>query len=100
MAKKLVAVTAIKHNGETFDAGTTLDASQFTREVLTQLHDNGAIVISDASESDSESNAVQASDLTPAELGQQGAQTQDVSAAAKESTAATVNAAKAAPAKK
>lgn len=105
MAKKLVAVTAIKHNGETFEAGATLDPSQFSRDELKELHDNGAVAVQD----DSKPEDVKGPDLTPEELGQQGAQTQDVSAQAKESTAAQQNAKpeeksatteKAAPAKK
>lgn len=101
MAKKLVAVTAIKHDGETYDAGTQIDPTKFTREELAELHDNGALVVSD----DAKADDVKAENLTPAELGQSGAQMQDVSATAKESTAATANAGakadeKATPAKK
>lgn len=91
MAKKLVAVTGIRHNGESFDAGEPIDPSKFSKEELKELHDNGAIVVEDDAKPE---------ELTPEELGQQGAQMQDVSAAAKESTAATVNAPKDATAKK
>lgn len=96
MAKKLVAVTNIKHNGEEFDAGQPVDPSQFSKAELKELHDNGAIVIED----DTKAEDVKGEDLTPEELGQKGAQTQDVSATAKEGTAAVANSAKDAPAKK
>lgn len=88
MAKKIVAVTDVKHNGETYPAGSELDPSQFNRDELKQLHDVGAIVVND----DTQPDDVTANTLTPEELGQKGAQTQDVSAAAKESTAAAANA--------
>lgn len=88
MAKKLVAVTGIKHNGVDFAAGEPVDPSAFTKAELKELHDNGAIVIED----DAKAEDVKGEDLTPEELGQKGAQMQDVSATAKESTAATANA--------
>lgn len=88
MAKKIVAVTDVKHNGDTYPAGSELDPSQFNRDELKQLHDAGAIVVND----DSKPDDVTANTLTPEELGQKGAQMQDVSATAKEGTAATANA--------
>lgn len=47
MAKKLVAVTGIKHNGTTYEAGETLPAAEFTKDELKELHDNGALTIVD-----------------------------------------------------
>lgn len=89
MAKKIVAVTGIKHDGETIDAGSPIDPSKFTKDELKELHDNGAIVIVD----DTTPAEVKAEDLTPEQLGQRGAQMGDVSAAAKQSTADQINAA-------
>lgn len=88
MAKKLVAVTGIKHNGDFFEAGKPVDPSQFSKAELKELHDNGALVIVD----DAKAEDVKAEELTPEELGQRGAQMQDVPAVSKEGTAATVNA--------
>ena len=90
MAKKLVAVTGIKHNGDMFEAGEPIDPTQFTKAELKELHDNGAIVIED----DAKAEDVKGEDLTPEELGQKGAQTQDVSAPSKEGTATVANSAK------
>lgn len=45
MAKKLVAVTGIKHNGEFFPAGEPLDTGKFDKEELKQLHDAGAVKV-------------------------------------------------------
>lgn len=45
MAKKLVAVTGIKHNGEFVQAGEAIDASKFSKEELKQLHDAGAVKV-------------------------------------------------------
>lgn len=84
MAKKILAVTGIKHNDEFFDAGEELDPSKFTKDQLKELHDNGAVVIKD----DGKLEDVKAENLTPEQLGQTGAQSQDVSATAKASTAA------------
>jgi 3-keto-L-gulonate-6-phosphate decarboxylase len=89
MAKRIVAVTAVKHNGDTFDAGAPIDPSKFSKEELKELHDNGAIVIVD----DTTTDEVKAENLTPEQLGQRGAQTSDVSATAKQSTADQINAA-------
>lgn len=47
MAKKLVAVTGIKHNGEFYEAGSAVDPSKFSKAELKDLHDNGALVIED-----------------------------------------------------
>lgn len=83
MAKKLVAVTGIKHNGDFFEAGEPVDPTQFSKAELKELHDNGAIVITDDAK---------AEELTPEELGPKGTQSQDVPAVSKEGTAATANA--------
>jgi hypothetical protein len=45
MAKKLVAVTNIKHNGEYIPAGEAIDASKFEKDELKQLHDAGAVKV-------------------------------------------------------
>ena len=87
MAKRLVAITDIKHNGDFFGAGKPIDPSQFSKAELKELHDNGAIVIED----DAKVEDVKGEDLTPEELGQKGAQMQDVSAQAKEGTATVAN---------
>lgn len=47
MAKKLVAVTGIKHNGVFYEAGAPVDPSKFSKDELKELHDNGALVIED-----------------------------------------------------
>ena len=94
MAKKIVAVTDIRHDGDTYPAGQPLDPAKFSKDVLKELHDNGAVVIVDDKAGD-----VKAEDLTPEELGQKGAQMQDVSAEAKQATADLVNSAKTAEAK-
>jgi hypothetical protein len=90
MAKKIMAVTGIRHNGDSFDAGTVLNPADFTREALKELHDNGAIVIVD----DAKPEDVKAEDLTQEDLGQKGAQMMDVSAESKQATADQLNAAK------
>ena len=71
-----------------FELSPNVDPSQFTKAELKELHDNGAIVISD----DAKAEDVKAEELTPEELGQKGAQTSDVPAVSKEGTAATANA--------
>lgn len=58
MAKKLVAVTAIKHDGEEFAEGSELDASKFTKEQLKDLYDAGAVEVKDENE-ESEQPTVQ-----------------------------------------
>lgn len=45
MAKKLVAVTSIKHNGELFPAGESINPAKFDKEELKQLHDAGAVKV-------------------------------------------------------
>jgi len=47
MAKQIIAVTGIKHNGTFFPAGEPVDPAGFTKAELTELHDNGAIVVED-----------------------------------------------------
>jgi hypothetical protein len=47
MAKKLIAVTGIKHNGEEFAANEELDTSKFTKDELKSLHDAGAVRVDD-----------------------------------------------------
>lgn len=49
MAKKLVAVTGIKHNGKFYSAGEALDPTAFTKDALKELHDNGALRVEDDS---------------------------------------------------
>lgn len=51
MAKKLVAVTEIRHDDKVIPAGDTLDASMFDKNQLEQLYDAGAIRVDDGSES-------------------------------------------------
>lgn len=79
MAKKLVAVTGIKHNGEDFAAGEAIDPSKFSREELKDLHDNGALVISD----DTKAEDVKVEEVTP-----EAPAVPDTSVAPKESAAA------------
>ncbi len=45
MAKKIVAVTNIRHDGETYLAGEPLEPGKFSKEVLKVLHDNGAVAV-------------------------------------------------------
>lgn len=47
MAKQIIAVTGIKHNGEFYPAGEPIDPMKFTKTELKELHDNGAIVVED-----------------------------------------------------
>lgn len=47
MAKKIVAVTGIKHNNGFYAVGDPVDPAQFTKEELKALHDSGAIDIVD-----------------------------------------------------
>lgn len=47
MGKKVVAVTNIKHDGETIEAGATVDASKFEKDELKALYDNGAVTVED-----------------------------------------------------
>lgn len=59
MAKKLVAVTNIKNNGEFTPAGETLDASKFDKKQLEALYDAGAVRVdgSDTSKTETESTS-------------------------------------------
>lgn len=68
MAKKLVAVTGIKHNGKFYSAGETLEPRDFTKEALKLLHDSGALVVSDdATAEDVKAEAeAEAAPVTPA----------------------------------
>lgn len=50
MAKKIIAVTEIRHDHGITPAGETLDASQFDKKQLEQLYDAGAIRVEDGSE--------------------------------------------------
>ncbi len=65
MAKKLVAVTAIKHDGEEFADGSELDASKFSKEQLKDLYDAGAVEVKETDE-ETEPETVQ----TPMEVDQ------------------------------
>lgn len=47
MAKKLFAVTNVKHDDNWFDADSPIDETLFTKEQLTALLDNGAVEIRD-----------------------------------------------------
>lgn len=50
MAKKLIAVTNIKHDGNLFDAGAELDPKGFSREQLQALYDAGSVVVTDGAD--------------------------------------------------
>lgn len=50
MAKKIVAVTGIKHGSGFYPAGEKLDPANFTKDELRELHDNGAIMVADEPE--------------------------------------------------
>lgn len=50
MAKKVIAVTGIKHNGTFYAPGETLDVTKFTRVQLEALHDVQSIKIEDIPE--------------------------------------------------
>lgn len=52
MAKKLIAVTEIRHDNEIIPAGETLDASKFDKKQLEALYDAGAVRIDDGSSND------------------------------------------------
>lgn len=49
MAKKLIAVTEIRHDDKITPAGETLDASKFDKKQLEALYDAGAVRIDDGS---------------------------------------------------
>lgn len=66
MAKKLVAVTGIKHNGKFYSAGETLEPREFTKEALKLLHDSGALVVSDDTTPEEVKVAAEAAVVTPA----------------------------------
>lgn len=84
MAKKLIAVTAIKHNGEDFEAGSEVDTAKFTKDELKSLHDAGAVRVED----DGKFTGPDTSAASPENPeGQDAQQVGDVSKAAKEGTA-------------
>lgn len=49
MAKKLVAVTEIRHDDKIIPAGATLDASMFEKSQLEALYDAGAVRVDEGS---------------------------------------------------
>lgn len=85
MAKKLIAVTEIRHNDEIIPAGDTLDASKFDKKQLEALYDAGAVRVDDGS-----------SDTAP--TNDETAISADQSAAASSPAKATPAPAKSAPA--
>jgi hypothetical protein len=86
MAKKLIAVTAIRHNGEDMPANEPVDTSKFTKEELKALYDAGSVRVEDDGNNgpDTSVNAEAASPENP--TGQDAQQVGDVSAAAKGET--------------
>lgn len=52
MAKKIVAVTGIKHSKGFVNSGETLNPADFTKEELRSLHDSGAVIVVDDSKAD------------------------------------------------
>jgi hypothetical protein len=51
MAKKLIAVTNVKHDGVWYDAGSELDPAMFEKkDDLKKLWDMGAVSVEDAEE--------------------------------------------------
>lgn len=88
MAKKLVAVTGIRHNGEDFEAGSELDTTLFTKEELKSLYDAGAVEVKDDGKSEADmGGASSASPSNP--QGQDAQQVGDVPASAKQAGPAT-----------
>lgn len=47
MAKRIIAVTQINHDGENFPANEHIDVTKFTKSQLESLYDVGAIKIED-----------------------------------------------------
>lgn len=45
MAKKLFAVTNIKHDDDFYEAGSSVDEKKFTAEQLKELYDAGAVEV-------------------------------------------------------
>lgn len=56
MANKLVAVTDIKHDGDTIKAGTKVDPSKFSKDQLKELYDAGALTVSEDNDKDEETS--------------------------------------------
>lgn len=54
MANKLVAVTDIKHDGDTIKAGSSVDPGKFSKDQLKELYDAGALMVSDDADKDEE----------------------------------------------
>lgn len=50
MAKRVVAAVRIKKNGKIIDAGSALDAKEFTEAELVRLYDRGVVKVVDDSE--------------------------------------------------
>lgn len=93
MAKKLVAVTNIKFNGELLPAGEPLDASKFDKKQLEALYDAGAVRVDEGSDEKTETKTTE----TPETATPQATTSADQSAQAS-SPAATTSSPKAAAA--
>lgn len=87
MAKKLIAVTAIRHNSEDMEAGAEVDTSKFTKEELKSLYDSGAVRVDDDGKADGPNMSV-SSPENP-EGSQDAQQVGDVSAAQKKAQSTT-----------
>jgi hypothetical protein len=90
MAKKLIAVTNIRHSGEDFEAGSELDTTKFTKEELKSLYDAGAVEVQDGGRSEMDNMSSSASPENP--KGQDAQQVGDVPASAKQGATGTSSA--------
>lgn len=87
MAKKLIAVTAIRHNGEDMPANEPIDTSKFTKDELKALYDAGSVRVDD--DGQGPDTSVQTEAASPENpLGQDAQQVGDVSKVAKTGSAA------------
>jgi hypothetical protein len=82
MAKKLIAVTTIRHNGEDMPANEPVDTSKFTKDELKALYDAGSVRVEDDGRAGPDTSVEAASPENP--TGQDAQQVGDVSKAAKE----------------
>lgn len=90
MAKKLIAVTNVRHNGDDIEAGSEVDTSKFTKDELKSLYDSGAVRVEDSgglegSSKNGPDTSMAASPENP--QGQDAQQVGDVPASQKTATA-------------
>lgn len=81
MPKKLFAVTNVKIGsgpGESFEAGSEIDASKFTKAQILELHDAGAVEVRVVEEeAPAEETAETAPDASATETGPEGSSQED-----------------------